>query len=175
MSHEARDIIRLYGKLRELTPETITEQQLLKTLQYTIRTLQFNKLDFPLECNRCGRCCTTSGHITITEQELAEIKQYLKDNGINKRPHVIRDQDSLSFNGTPCPLYDKFMKGCLVYPVRPQICKDFPREHLRRRAQRVEWPLVSFCSAADNLVIKQVIRYLETPIDQSPFVNLLNK
>ncbi|MCW4011934.1 MAG: YkgJ family cysteine cluster protein [Candidatus Bathyarchaeota archaeon] len=163
MSHEARDILRLYGKLRERVPEEVTEQQLLKALQYTIRTLQFNDLDYPLECTRCGRCCTTSGHITITEPELSAIKHYLKENGIKKRLHVIRDQDTVSFNGIPCPLYDVSIKGCLAYPVRPQVCRDFPREHLRRRAHRTEWPIVSFCNAADELVLQQTLRNLEQP------------
>ena len=158
MSHEARDILRLYGKLRTRVPEEVTEQQLLKTLQYTIRTLQFNDLTYPLECTRCGKCCTTSGHITLTEPELAAIKHYLKENGVKKRLHVNRDQDTLSFNGAPCPLYDVSLKGCLAYPVRPQICRDFPRQHLRRRAQRAEWPIVSFCNAADELVLQQTLQ-----------------
>ena len=152
-----------------MVPDTVTEQQLLRTLQQTIRTLQFSSLDYPLDCTRCGLCCTTSGHITITESELTAIKQYLKENNIKKRPHVIQDQDTLSFNGVPCPLYDKTLKGCLVYPVRPQICRDFPREHLRRRAQRAEWPLVSFCHAADELVIQQTLRNLEQPPTHVPF------
>ena len=161
MSHEARDILRLYEKLRALTPETVTEQQLLKTLQYTIRTLHQSPLDYELDCARCGRCCTTSGNITITQEELDRIKKYLKEKGIHKRPHATIDQDSISFNGSPCPLYDKTGKACMVYPVRPQICRDFPREHLRRRARRSEWPLVSFCHAADMLVIQKTLENLE--------------
>lgn len=170
MSHEARDIVRLYNLLRELVPESVTEEQLLKTLQYTIHTLQFNKLDSPLECSRCGKCCTTSGHITLSEHELDHIKAYLKEHGVNKRLHVTRDMETVMFNGIPCPLYDKAAMGCIAYPVRPQVCRDFPREYIRRRARNAEWPLVSFCHAADQLVIQQTLRNLEHPQDAHDFL-----
>lgn len=56
------------------------------------------------ECGGCRACCTTmpfGGHI------------------INDKPAH-----------NPCPLLDSCTKGCRVYPVRPQSCRDFECEWL---------------------------------------------
>ena len=177
MSHEARDVLRIFYKLREKVPQSIPDQLILNMLQVTIRNLRNYSLDDPIQCVRCGKCCTSSGHITMSEEELSLIKAYLKENGSKKRLHPMPDQDIITLNGIPCPLYDKKTQSCTVYTVRPQVCNDFPREYLRRRARASQWPLVSFCVAADDLVIKQVLRDLEKPpvttLHQSSFADHL--
>ena len=177
MSHEARDVLRIFYKLKEMVPLSVPDQRLLDTLQLTIRNLRCYSLDDPLQCIRCGRCCTSSGHITMSEDELATIKAYRKQCGSKKHLHPEKDQDIITLSGIPCPLYDKKTRSCTVYPVRPQVCHDFPREYLRRRARTAQWPLVSFCIAADDLVIRQVLRDLEKPrmtmMHQSSFADHL--
>lgn len=64
-------------------------------------------------CINCGKCC---GVIPITKQERQEIKEFIKKHNI--RP--VKYNDILT-----CPFRDNKAKMCLIYPVRPVICRLF--------------------------------------------------
>ena len=161
MSHEARDVLRVFYKLRDKVTPSVPDQQVLNMLQFTLFNLRFSTLDYPIQCVRCGKCCTSSGHITLSEEELADIKSYIKQSGKSKRLRFMKDQDIITLSGVPCPFYDKAAKSCTVYPVRPQVCRDFPHKHMLRKARLSHWSLVSFCSASDYLVMQQAMRNFE--------------
>ena len=72
-------------------------------------------------CSRCGSCCGL--FIPFTEKELQVIKSYVKTNNIkpyNKRLNIETD----AFEGNCC-FYDKDNKKCMIYEVRPYVCRDF--------------------------------------------------
>ena len=71
-------------------------------------------------CSRCGGCCTD--FIFISDSEITKIKQFLKKHPV-KEQHGAKD-----FNGRIpflCPFYDSINKKCLVYSVRPSVCRMF--------------------------------------------------
>lgn len=72
-------------------------------------------------CSRCGSCCGL--FIPFTEKELQVIKSYVEKNNIksyNKRLNIETD----AFEGNCC-FYDKDNKKCMIYEVRPYVCRDF--------------------------------------------------
>lgn len=77
--------------------------------------------DFTIDgaCSRCGQCC--GAILPVTQQEIDQIKKYIAKNNIKPVPTLrifaTRTQDMT------CPFYEK--NKCLVYEVRPRICKDF--------------------------------------------------
>jgi len=68
-------------------------------------------------CINCGGCC---GVIPATQSEISGIREYLEDKAkvkviANKKRHKLLD----------CPFRDDEAKKCLIYPVRPVICRLF--------------------------------------------------
>lgn len=67
-------------------------------------------------CRKCGKCCTN--FLPVTQKEINEIQKYVIENKIRPQTQILVMQNRLS-----CPYYDG--KKCLVYEVRPLICKEF--------------------------------------------------
>lgn len=67
-------------------------------------------------CSKCGKCCTN--FLPVTQKEINEIQKYVIENKIRPQTQILVMQNRLS-----CPYYDG--KKCLVYEVRPLICKEF--------------------------------------------------
>lgn len=72
------------------------------------------------ECSRCCSCCTE--HLTMTEKEMNRIKEYVRIHNIRpiKRLFLVNN----SYDDT-CPFADHANNKCLIYPVRPELCKTF--------------------------------------------------
>lgn len=65
-------------------------------------------------CVNCGQCC---GIIPATRQEIEVIRNYL-----STRPALQRRAQAQSIRST-CPFRDGQRKRCIIYPVRPTICR----------------------------------------------------
>lgn len=72
------------------------------------------------KCSGCGDCCTE--FLTITKHEYRAISNYLKEHPEIKCQY----HSSLSTNiYCFCPFNDAQTHKCLIYEVRPKICRDF--------------------------------------------------
>lgn len=73
------------------------------------------------ECSRCGECC--SDMLPMTQMEIIRIAKYIQKNKIKPQckirlfPEIVADM--------LCPFFDKTQRKCLVYEVRPDICRKF--------------------------------------------------
>lgn len=74
-----------------------------------------NVLNIPKHknCTNCGKCC---GIIPASIPEINAIRDYIAVNGIEP----VKRSDK-----TICPFRDEEHKKCLIYPVRPIICRLF--------------------------------------------------
>ena len=75
------------------------------------------------ECSRCGACCTP--FLPMTKSEVKTVKEYLK-----KNPQIReRALNQPFFKGNDiyvrCCFYDSDRKECMIYPVRPFICRAY--------------------------------------------------
>lgn len=68
------------------------------------------------QCSRCGECCTN--FLPVTQKEIEIIQDYVIANKIRAQKQMLVMQNRLT-----CPYYDG--KKCLIYEVRPLICKEF--------------------------------------------------
>lgn len=75
------------------------------------------------KCTGCGSCC--SNFLPMTENEVSAIRRYIKKHNLKERKHFIP-------SATPtvdmtCPFLDdnKSCDKCLIYDVRPRVCRDF--------------------------------------------------
>ena len=64
-----------------------------------------------MQCDRCGSCC---GPVLCTEAECHAVDTYVTTHSITKTEYPV---DSLT-----CPYFAPGV-GCLVYPVRPFLCR----------------------------------------------------
>lgn len=63
-----------------------------------------------VKCTNCGGCC---GPVFANATELDKIRAYVKEHGI-----LPRDNDPIT-----CLFRDEEEKRCIIYPVRPMICR----------------------------------------------------
>lgn len=68
------------------------------------------------ECSKCGECCTN--FLPVSQNEIDIIQKYVIKNNIKPQMQILVMQNRLT-----CPYYDG--KKCLIYEVRPLICKEF--------------------------------------------------
>ena len=67
-------------------------------------------------CSKCGECCTNL--LPVSQKEVDTIQRYVITNKIRPQTQMLVMQNRLT-----CPYYNG--KKCLIYEVRPLICKEF--------------------------------------------------
>lgn len=74
------------------------------------------------ECTNCGACC--SNNLPMTEEEVKDIRRYVRRNHIQEQRHlpVVLAGPVLDLT---CPFRDNQSQTCVIYTVRPAICRDF--------------------------------------------------
>lgn len=73
------------------------------------------------KCSGCGNCC--SNYLPLTADDIHRIKRYIQRHRIKPVNHVIACAAERGIDGV-CPFRDED-KGCLIYDVRPAICKIY--------------------------------------------------
>ena len=75
------------------------------------------------ECSNCGQCC--SNFLPMSDQDVKRIERYIKKNCIKEQKHFIAPLMAQPYFDFTCPFRDNENKKCVIYDVRPAICKDF--------------------------------------------------
>ena len=75
-----------------------------------MRKINFDFIPPHLNCKNCGECC---GLVPISEKEYNDIKKYWIENNIKPKKVGMLD----------CHFRDNENKICMVYEVRPMLCK----------------------------------------------------
>lgn len=75
------------------------------------------------KCSQCGNCC--SNLLQMSRKEVAAIHRYVRKNHIKECKHLLPTANR-TYDMT-CPFLDtdKSCEKCRIYPVRPEICKQF--------------------------------------------------
>ena len=107
-------------------------------------------------CSNCGECCTR--FLRMSSGEKKNILRYLKKNDITlsltKMPFNL---NTTIYN--ICPFRDLTDKKCLIYPVRPEVCKSFicnnPKEVERTNIVFAKkYPIVDMFDIVDEVCEK---------------------
>lgn len=117
------------------------------TLEQIRKDMEHGVYDFTVngECSQCGACC--SNLLPVSSKEVKEIHRYVKKHHIQEQKTLI-PMLGIALDLT-CPFRSETEKKCLIYSVRPQICRsfrcDYPRRHiqmnkevLRKRYQMID-------------------------------------
>ena len=76
------------------------------------------------KCSNCGECC--SNLLPLSEKEIKKIKAYIKKHGIKEQRH-----NAMMGVDMTCPFRDDVNKKCLIYEIRPAICRQFQCNHTK--------------------------------------------
>lgn len=83
------------------------------------------------ECIGCGNCC--SNLLPMTDEEIKTIKVYMKKHHIKEQKHInalLVEQPKIDMT---CPfLMNSGCERCVIYEVRPRVCRDFICEPKQR-------------------------------------------
>lgn len=91
------------------------------TLQDIVKSLvecncQIKDFSINGKCSKCGECC--SNFLPISQKEIDEIQKYVIEHKIRPQMQMLIIRNTLT-----CPYHDG--KKCLIYEVRPLICREF--------------------------------------------------
>ena len=77
------------------------------------------------KCMDCGNCC--GNFIPLSEVEVYRIRKYIKDHNIcRQKPLFIPGPWVKPTMHNQCPfLMDKDEHRCAIYPVRPDVCREW--------------------------------------------------
>lgn len=89
----------------------------------------------PNACEACeGNCCTgESGNIFVSTKEIEAIATHLelgisefKERYLIKRAYKFSITEHMVEDSHDCIFFNREIKGCGIYPVRPSQCRSFP-------------------------------------------------
>ncbi len=78
------------------------------------------------KCSKCGECCTNL--LPMSEDEVRTIRRYIKKHNIKEQKHSypapLANPPAMDLT---CPFLDESKESdkCVIYPVRPEICRSF--------------------------------------------------
>lgn len=87
------------------------------------RGMEDNIYNFTVDgkCSSCGNCC--SNFLPMSHKEIERIREYIRENDIRESAHFLPLAKPV-YDAT-CPFRDNSRKVCTIYPVRPEICRQF--------------------------------------------------
>ena len=84
-------------------------------------------------CQRCGNCCRWPGLVRVDENEIGAIAEFLgftTDEFIDRYMELRPSRKGLMLKSNPdgsC-IFLEGANTCLIQPVKPQQCRDFPNK-----------------------------------------------
>jgi len=115
-------------------------------------------------CLKCGECCRRNTPIRVTLRELRAIARYM-NTSLEKLLAGFRlkaRRDGLfDMEGKPCP----FLRGniCMIYPVRPDVCREFPAGFILYQiktciaaGRKEEIKLPAYCGVVKEIVAQKL-------------------
>ena len=95
-------------------------------------------------CRRCGNCCRGDGYVWVNAAAIDAIAGYLQFTTINFAARYLRQIEqrySLMDNHNGDCIFFAYDQGCLIYPVRPEQCRNFPfwNDHPDQQMLRQMW------------------------------------
>lgn len=97
--------------------------EVMSLLQSVRRGMEDNIYNFTKDgkCSSCGNCC--SNILPMSNKEIEIIHRYILKHNIRESKHIL-PVAKLPYDMT-CPFRDNGKKICTIYPVRPEICRQF--------------------------------------------------
>ena len=109
---------------------------MIGTLAETYKAMKDGVYDFTKdgECSSCGSCC--SALLPLSNREIKEIARYIKKHNIKPCNHKVGAPIAMDIDfDMTCPFRDNVNRVCIIYPLRPLICRDFLCSNVNKHVQ----------------------------------------
>ena len=122
-----------------------TVEEILKTVLSGTAKITDNSICG--QCSKCGECCTNL--LPVSQKEVDIIQRYVIANKIRPQTQMLVMQNRLT-----CPYYNG--KKCLIYEVRPLICKEFycykkPSTEMEKKFEKDKYITVDMWAIAKEI------------------------
>lgn len=82
-------------------------------------------------CQKCGKCCSQGGDMSLTIEDVNRIGEYLQLSSAGVLDYFVADESENGmrvFVKDPCPcrFMDMLDKTCTIQDVKPHACMDYP-------------------------------------------------
>lgn len=84
------------------------------------------------KCANCGSCCSTM--LPLSNKEVKRIKSFIKQHKVKEQRHNVMVGVDMT-----CPFRDERNRKCLIYPVRPAICRSFMCNHTKEDIMKAKF------------------------------------
>ena len=103
------------------------------TIEKAIADMKAGVYDFTVDgkCSGCGQCC--SNYLPVGEHEIENIRRYVKKHGVKEIKRFTPAVGPMV--DLQCPFRSDVERKCLIYPVRPAICRDFQCDKPKKNIQ----------------------------------------
>lgn len=97
---------------------------MIGTLEEVYKNMKSGVYDFTDngKCIGCGKCCTSL--LPLSSKDIKAIRRYIEKKHIKEQKTIYPLKEEPDFDLT-CPFRSESEKKCLIYSVRPRICKAF--------------------------------------------------
>lgn len=99
----------------------------VKTLGEAFQDIEHGVYDYTVggKCVGCGNCCSNS--LFLSQKEINTIKTYIRNHRIKEQMHMVAPLMNQPVLDLTCPFMDSHSKDkkCVIYPVRPLVCRCF--------------------------------------------------
>ncbi len=101
------------------------------TINDVLRDMKDGVFDYTSDgqCSGCGQCCTDL--LPVSHKEIKEIQRYIKKHKIEPQKRFLPTADGMMFD-LMCPFRNDSDRKCMIYKVRPLICRDFKCDHPKK-------------------------------------------
>ena len=103
------------------------------SIEEIIKNMESGIYDFTKDgkCSCCGACC--SNLLPMSEKEVKNIKRYVNKKHIKEQKHLL--PSSAPTLDMTCPFRNEEERKCLIYNIRPAICRDFQCDKPQKKIQ----------------------------------------
>ena len=125
------------------------------------------------KCSGCGECCSTL--LPVSSNEIKQIKRYIEKHKILEQK-TCPPMTDFTLDMT-CPFRSEKERKCLIYPVRPEICRVFQcdqsSEIIRKNKRMLHHKyyvidMREVFYGRDNILVKMCVDIARRGLDDEP-------
>ena len=83
------------------------------------------------QCSNCGSCC--SRFLPVSGKEIKVIRRYVRKKKIREQWHLY--PTAFPQDDWTCPFRSEAERKCMIYKVRPAICRDFQCDKPKKKIE----------------------------------------